>query len=118
MNEIWIRGLRVETRIGVPDAERAQPQEIVFDVMIEPVCVFEAMDDEINRTVDYDEVVRRIAALAGERPRRLIETLAMETARMILREFSARSATVEIRKSILPQTEHVAVRFCLKAGAG
>lgn len=118
MSEIWIRGLRVESRIGVPEAERGAPQEIVFDVLIEPQCRFDAVEDEIGRTVDYDAVARRIAALAAERPRRLIETLAEETARMILREFSARSATVEIRKFILPQTDHVAVRFRLESDAG
>lgn len=113
MNGIWIRGLRVNTLIGVPDAERAVPQELVFDVRIEPRCRFDAMDDDIGRTVDYDAVARRIAELADERPRRLIETLAAETAHMITREFSARSTTVEIRKSILPQTDHVAVVFHL-----
>ena len=117
MSEIWIRGLRVETRIGVPEEERGLPQEIIFDVLIEPVSKFESMDDEISRTVDYEEVARRIAALAGERPRRLIETLAVETARMIAGEFSARSVTVEIRKFILPQTDHVAVRFRLESDA-
>ena len=86
-----------------------------MDVLIEPSCAFEAMGDDISRTVDYAEVALRIAALVGERPRRLIETLAVEIARMILNDFSARSTTVEIRKFILPTTDHVAVRFRLKS---
>ncbi len=115
MSEIWIRGLRVQTWIGVPDAERAEPQEVVLDVGIEPSLGFEAMGDEIGHTVDYDAVARRIETLAAERPRRLIETLAAETARLVVAEFSARSVTVEVRKFILPQTDHVAVRFRLES---
>jgi len=115
VSEILISGLRVETRIGVPDAERAEPQEVVLDVRIEPRLGFDAMGDDIGLTVDYDAVARRIAVLAQERPRRLIETLAAETARMVVAEFAARSVTVEVRKFILPQTDHVAVRFRLEA---
>ena len=114
MNEIWIRGLRIETLIGVPDEERGRLQEIVFDILIEPACGFGEMNDEISRTVDYGEVARRISELAGERPRNLIETLAVDVARMILGEFHARSATVEIHKFILPQTDFVAVRYRLE----
>ena len=116
MNEIWIRGLRVETWIGVPDEERGRAQEIVMDVMIEPLRGFDEMEDDIGRTVDYAEVAIRIRDLAAERPRQLIETLAAETAQLILTEFSARSAPVEVRKFILPQTDHVAVRFRLDSG--
>ena len=101
----------METWIGVPDEERGSPQDLIMDVLIEPLCAFDAMDDDISRTVDYAEVALRVSELAGERPRRLIETLAVETARMILKDFHARSATVEIRKFILPETDHVAVRF-------
>ena len=117
MNEIWLKGLRVSTWIGVPDVERESSQEVVIDVMIEPACGFDEMDDDIANTVDYASVAVRIEALAGAHPRRLIETLAAETAEMILREFHARSVTVEIRKFILPQTDHVAVRFRLSSDA-
>ena len=57
-----------------------------------------------------DKVARRIGELAGERPRKLIETLADEVARMILKEFSVREVSVEIEKDILPETEAVLVR--------
>ena len=111
MNEIWIRGLRVSTHIGLTEGERSQPQQIEIDVAIEPRSAFSEMHDDISHTVDYAFVIRRIESLAIERPRNLLETFATEISQTILREFEAKTVTVEIRKFILPQTNHVAVRY-------
>ena len=110
MNQIIIKGLAVDAQVGVPDEERSHPQRLLVDVIIEPSVNFADLDDQINRTVDYDAAAQRITALAAERPRALIETLAHEIAEIILKEFPAKSAEVEIRKFILPNTHYVAVR--------
>lgn len=110
MNEITIRGLEILTQIGVPDEERSRPQKLLVDVVLIPVTAFRELGDDIALTVDYDAAAKRIQALAGERPRRLIETLAVEIAEMLLEEFPARRATIEVRKFILPHTEHVSAR--------
>ena len=110
MSEILIAGLRVETRIGVPDEERAAAQEVEIDIRIQPERDFAEMGDDVANTIDYATVCARISQLAGERPRRLIETLADEVAGLIVAEFGARSVEVELRKFILSQTRHVAVR--------
>ncbi len=52
-----------------------------------------------------------VQALAAERSRRLIETLAAEMAACVLEEFKAAGVTIELRKHILPETDHVAVRL-------
>lgn len=108
MNQIHIRGLKVSAHIGVPDEEREHPQELLIDLAITPQTAFEDLNDDIAATVDYDALARRIAALTSLRPRRLIETLAVETAECILNEFPATAVEVQIRKFILPQTEYVA----------
>lgn len=110
MNEILISALRLKTRIGVPDGERAAEQEVEVDLRIQPARDFGAMRDDLSRTIDYARVCERVAELAAARPRRLIETLAEETADLILSEFDALRVEVELRKFILPQTRHVAVR--------
>lgn len=110
MDRIIIHGLRAETHIGVPDAERATPQQLLVNVVLTPLSSFDGLNDDLARTVDYDAAARRITALAAERPRHLIETLADEIARLLLTEFAAQSVEVEVRKFILPQTEYVAVR--------
>jgi dihydroneopterin aldolase len=113
MNEIIIDSLRVKTWIGVPDAERSGAQEIELDIRIRPARDFAEMQDDIALTVDYAAVCQRVAGLAAERPRRLIETLAQEIGDLILDEFGASSVEVEIRKFILPETRHVAVFLSL-----
>jgi dihydroneopterin aldolase len=51
----------------------------------------------------------RLTSLGRGRSWKLIETLAVEMAEMSLREFKPKSVTIEIKKFILPQTQHVAV---------
>lgn len=111
MSEIIIDSLRVKTWIGVPDAERSEAQEIELDIHIRPTRDFAEMRDDITLTVDYAAVCQRVAGLAAERPRRLIESLAREIGEVVLSEFDAASVQVEIRKFILPETRHVGVRW-------
>lgn len=110
-DEIHITGLRLTTNIGVPDEERASPQVLEADITLRVSTRFEEMHDEIAATIDYAAVAARLQALAAERPRKLIETLAAEIAACVLDEFKASGATVELRKRILPGTDHVAVRL-------
>ncbi len=110
-DEIHISGLRLTTHIGVPDEERAGSQVLEADVVLRINGRFEAMNDEIDATIDYAAVAARLQALAAERPRKLIETLAAELAACVLQEFGAAGVTIELRKHILPDTNHVAVRI-------
>jgi dihydroneopterin aldolase len=106
---IEIRGLRITTHIGVPDAERAEPQQLLVDLRMRPLRSFARMPDSISSTVDYFAVSQRVAALAAEKPRQLIERLADDIAAAVLKEFAVRRIEVTVRKFILPETEHVAV---------
>lgn len=113
---IEIRRLRLATRIGVPDEERAEAQDIVVSLRIVPSVAFGQLGDDISRTVDYDAVARAVRELVAERPRKLIETLAVEIADRILARFATREVAVEIEKFILPDTEAVAVRAVRRRG--
>ena len=109
-DEIRIAGLRLHTYIGVPDEERAAPQTLKADIVIRVTTRFDDMADEISATIDYAAVAARLQHLAASKPRRLIETLAAEMAECVLSEFQAVGVTVDLRKRILPETDHVAVR--------
>ena len=109
-DEIRIAGLRLPTHIGVPDEERAAPQTLEADIVIRITTRFDDMADEISATIDYAAVAARLQHLAASKPRRLIETLAAEMAECVLSEFQAADVTVDLRKRILPETDHVAVR--------
>ena len=110
MSEILISGLRVRANIGVPDEERAEMQELEFDLRIRTALSFDQMKDSLSKTIDYARVCHRVSEIAAEKSRNLIETLADEVAGKILAEFDAVSVEVELRKFILPETRNVAVR--------
>jgi dihydroneopterin aldolase len=67
--------------------------------------------DEISRTVDYHAVSQEIEALAAARPRRLIETLAVDIAGHLLGNHPLAHVAISIEKHILPNTECVAVHL-------
>ena len=107
---IRINGLQVPTRIGVGDDERAHPQNLIFDVLLE--TDFAGVGDDITRTTDYAAVAGWITAECARREVRLLETLTEELADGLLAHFPrVTSVTLDIRKFILPETESVAVRI-------
>jgi len=106
---IEIRRLRVSARIGAADAERAAPQTLWLTVRLVPGQDFDRLADDLTRTIDYQAVAREIQQLAAANPRRLIETLATDTANFLLANHPLRSVAVTVEKHILPDTECVAV---------
>ncbi len=111
MNDIIeIRRLEVMTHIGVPDEERAEMQRLLVSVLMMPSQNFDGLGDDISRTVNYYQVSLEIEKLAAQRPRRLIETLAVEIANHLLTGYPLRKVSVTIEKHILPNTECVAVK--------
>lgn len=106
----WIRlqGLRLKTFIGVPDEERAEEQEVRVHLRMRTACAFESMEDRIEETLDYAVLAEDLKRVAAERPRRLIETLAVDVAEKVL-AYGAVAVEVEIEKFILPETDWVGV---------
>lgn len=111
MDQILISQLELKSHIGITTEEQAEAQRLTVSLEIEPLNNFLELHDDLSRTVDYFSVNRRVQQIALDRPRKLIETLAGEIADMILNEFEVARVTVELRKYILPDTEHVAVRI-------
>lgn len=106
---IAVRGLEVTAHVGVPDEERAVPQRLLLDLRFAAADQPTLLTDDIAATVDYHAVSIRVADIAREKPRRLIETLAEDVAARLLEEFRLRWIEVSVRKFILPNTEWVAV---------
>lgn len=108
---IEIRRLRVGTFIGVPDEERSAEQQLLLTIRMTPSQGFTGLNDEISRTIDYHAVSLEIEALAANKPRKLIETLAVEIADHLLGNHPLKRVAVTIEKHILPNTECVAVHI-------
>lgn len=110
-DSIHIAELELMAHIGVPDEERLHPQRLTISATLFPHKGFADLHDAIENTVDYFLVCQTIKALAAHKPRKLIETLAQEIAQTLLAEFPLESVSLELRKFILPDTAHVAVRI-------
>ena len=110
MDTIIIRDLEVWYQVGVPDQEREEPQRLQLTLEMTRDFTEAAAGDDLTNTIDYYAVSRRLVDFGRARTWKLIETLAVDIARMVLEEFGPESVTVEVKKFILPETRHVAVR--------
>ena len=109
MARISIVDLEVFYRVGVPDAERAQPQRLLLTVEMESDFSAAAKSDAIVDTIDYYAVTQKLLKFGEGREWKLIEKLAADLAGLILAEFKPPAVTVEVKKFIIPQARHVAV---------
>ena len=98
MSQISIVDLEVFYRVGVPDAERVQPQRLLVTV-----------SGGIADTIDYFAVTQRLLKFGDDKNWKLIEKLATDIADAVLAEFKPLSVSVEVKKFIIPQARYVSV---------
>jgi 7,8-dihydroneopterin aldolase/epimerase/oxygenase len=110
MDIITIKDLEVSYCVGVSDEERARPQKLLLTVEMEHDFHAAATEDELGNTVDYFAVSQRLLRFGEDVHWKLIETLAVDIAQMVLEEFSPSGVAVEVKKFIIPQARHVSVR--------
>ena len=89
MDIIFIHELRVQTLIGVHPWERDTRQTLVIDLDLGADIRPAAATDQLDDTLDYQAVARRIDEFAAASAFRLVETLGERIAEMLLREFGA-----------------------------
>jgi len=111
MDKIIISDLDVEARVGVAEAERAQPQRLLITVELERDLRQAGRADDLLATADYVTVARLVIEITAAKPRNLLEALAEELTQAILARKLADTVTVEVRKFSLPKTRFVAVRL-------
>ncbi|MFK5924167.1 MAG: dihydroneopterin aldolase [Verrucomicrobiota bacterium] len=112
-DQIEIKGLRIQSRVGVPDEERENAQDLQVDLVIHPQESLQALADDIDATIDYYQVSQRIHQVAQTGSRRLIETLAEEIAQAALKFERVARVEVEVKKFILTDTDYVSVKICV-----
>ena len=95
---IFIRNLRLKTRIGVSEEERAVEREVVvslsYDYDAGPACGH----DSIDHAIDYRDVRDRMAAIIQSNQFMLIETLAHEIVTSISNDPRIDRLRVEVEK--------------------
>lgn len=109
-DQIHIEDLEVCYCVGVPEEERARPQRLLLSLTLFHDFQAAAATDDIRQTVDYYALTRRLLRLGEGRSWRLIETLAVDIAELVLREYRPAAVEVEVKKFILPETRWVSVK--------
>lgn len=105
-----MRDLRVEVLIGIHKREHHMPQTVSLDLEIGLPGDAVFASDRVADTIDYEQVVLRIQALAASGHFRLVETLADRIARLLLEEFAAPWVRVSAAKiGVLPNAKFVGV---------
>ncbi len=97
-DRIFLTGLRTECIVGIWDWERKVKQTVVID--LEMACDIRkaALSDNIEDTVDYKSVSKRLLGFVGDSQYQLVETLTENIARIVITEFSVPWVRVRLNK--------------------
>lgn len=98
MDIIFLRGLQIDTVIGIYDWERAIRQTIILDLEMAWDIRKAAASDNIEDTLDYKAVSKRVISFVEESEFFLVETLAEKIARIILQEFGVSWVRLTLNK--------------------
>jgi dihydroneopterin aldolase len=109
MSRITIVDLEVFYHVGVPDAERAQPQRLLLTVDMELDFTTAALSDRVERTIDYNALSQDLMKFGEGRSWKLLERLVTNIADMILADYRPQAVMVEAKKFVIPQARYVSV---------
>ena len=94
-----LQGLPVDCIVGIYALQRQTRQFVIMDIELDYDFADAAASDAIADAVDYDGVAAGITELVQRRAFQLIETMAEETAEMLLDRLpQVRRVHLEIRK--------------------
>ncbi|MES1927090.1 dihydroneopterin aldolase [Salinisphaera sp. T31B1] len=98
MDTIFIDGLSVDTRIGVYGWERRIRQRVVIDLAMDFDIRPAAAADDVDLTLDYKSVAKRVIAYVEAAEFLLVETLSERVAELILNEFPVARVSLKLNK--------------------
>lgn len=98
MDKLFIRGLEVETIVGIHAWERQLQRPLIFDLDLGVDTRDAASSDRMRDAVDYAAVAERVRGLATELQPALLETLAERIARALFSDFPIQTLRLSIDK--------------------
>jgi dihydroneopterin aldolase len=98
MNQLFLRDIRLEAKVGIYKRERVTSQPIALDLEIELPTDRVFASGKVADTIDYAVVVARIRTELEARRFGLVEELAEFIARLLLDEYGAPRVRVSIAK--------------------
>jgi len=94
-----LKSLKIECIIGILDHERRTPQTVIVDIDLDYDFAAAAGSESIGNAVDYAAVADSVTAFAQRGAYQLIETMAEETAAMLLAQLApVQTVRLEVRK--------------------
>ena len=88
MDIVYIRELEIETIIGIYDWEREQKQVVSLDLEMGTDISAAARSEDIENTLNYKAVAKRLIEFIEGSEFFLVETMAERIAEIVLEEFS------------------------------
>ena len=88
MDIVFIRDLQIETVIGIYDWERKIKQVISLDLEMATDIRKSAASDQIDDTLNYKAVAKRLISFVGDSQYQLVETLAEKICEIVMNEFA------------------------------
>ncbi len=98
MDIIYIQDLRIETVIGIYDWERKVKQTVVLDIEMAGDFRKAAQNDDVEDTLNYKSVAKRLIEFVGSSEYQLVETLAERCAAVVLEEFQVPWVKLRVNK--------------------
>lgn len=98
MDLIRIKGLKLETIVGVHDWERKLPRTVVVDLELGTDAARAARTDTLADALDYHAVAQAVTACASASRAQLIESLAEHIAATLLKDFGVGWLRLELHK--------------------
>ena len=97
-DRVFVHDLVLDAEIGVYSHEKGVTQRARFSVDIDVKPADAAIEDQIDRVLDYDTIIAIIKSILAEGHINLVETLADEIATRCLEHPRAASVKVKIEK--------------------
>ena len=98
MDKVFINNLQVETIIGIFDWEREVRQVVSIDLEMEFDNKKAAKSDDIKDALDYKKIGKRISHYVKKSKFKLVERLAEQIAKLVLKEFHVSRLIVSVTK--------------------
>jgi dihydroneopterin aldolase len=98
MDRIFLRDLEIDAVIGIWAWERRIRQKIRISLEMAADVRAAAATDQIEDTLDYKAVAKRVTAFVSESSFQLVETLTERVAEIVIREFDVESVRVVLDK--------------------
>ena len=97
-DRVFVHDFVVDCEIGVYRNERGVTQRVRFSVDVELTPPPSAVEDNIDRTFDYDVIIKGIKGLVARGHLSLVETLAEDVADLCLAHPRTAAVTIRIEK--------------------